>query len=140
MNLAGVLSESGAYHDALMRNDEAIALKPLAANGHVNRGLMLRRLAKLGAAVASCDNAIRFAPQNAGAHSGRGDSLRELGQLDDDKQTNHCSYARSASRAEGLQVLHTLSTQRQMPGIEAFNLIDTGPGILRHRVDVDLVL
>lgn len=41
---------------------------------------------------------------------------------------------------KALQVFHELGRNRQVTGVEAFNLVDTGVGILGEREDVYLAL
>lgn len=48
---------------------------------HANLGMMLRRLGKLEAAVASYQRALALAPDNAGILSSLGNALRALGRL-----------------------------------------------------------
>jgi len=75
-HLLGIIAaQSGAsFH-------QAIAINPNYAEAYSNRGIALREMGQLDAAVASCDQAIRLNGDFAEAHFNRGVALKALGQL-----------------------------------------------------------
>ncbi len=62
--------------------DRAITIRADMAEAHSNRGMVLRELGQLEAALASYDQAIKINPHFAQAYSNRGEVLKELKQFD----------------------------------------------------------
>ena len=60
---------------------KALTINPRHAPTHNNRGLVLRELGQLDAAIAAYDKAIAIAPDYVDAYSNRGNALAELRQF-----------------------------------------------------------
>jgi predicted O-linked N-acetylglucosamine transferase (SPINDLY family) len=82
LHLLGVAAmHAHNYQLAVDLIGKAIAIYNKNSDFYCNRGIALRALKQLNAAIASYDQAIRLKPDNAGAHYNRGIALYEAGKF-----------------------------------------------------------
>lgn len=114
--LGTLAAHEGDFQGAVDWLDQAIALNKNHADAYYNRGIALRALAQLEAAVASYDQAIRLNPEHANAYSNRGIVLKDLGQFENALASLYKAIAIKPdfvdayyNRGSTLQELHQLS-------------------------------
>lgn len=74
---------AGQLRAALGLYEQVIALDPLRAGVHYNRGVVLHGLGERAAALDSFDRAIALEPMSAQAHACRGDMLQALDRFEE---------------------------------------------------------
>lgn len=79
--LAVTQSRLGLQVEALSNYDRALAMRPLYAEAHNNRGLLLHDMNRLDEALASVDRALSLAPGEAPAWLNHGVILQSLGRF-----------------------------------------------------------
>ena len=93
---------AGQLRAALGLYEQVIALDPLRAVVHYNRGVVLHGLGDLAAALDSCDRAIALEPKSAQFHACRGDMLQAFDRLEEAV----LSYDRSLGLNPGAAEVH----------------------------------
>jgi Flp pilus assembly protein TadD len=91
---------------------------------HANLGMMLRRLGKLEAAVASYRRALALAPDNPGIMSSLGNALRALGRLSEAEKLQ-ARAAELAPNERALRYNHALTLRDMRRLNEALRLLST---------------
>lgn len=82
-HLSGVVDmQDGLLEQALAAFDAAVAIQPLNADAHANRGLVLHYLGRNPEAVRSFNTALQVSPASAQSHNNRGMAFAALGDLD----------------------------------------------------------
>jgi Flp pilus assembly protein TadD len=81
-NLGLLASAAGRHSDALKLIDRAIALRPAAAEYHLNRGTVLEALGRTDDAIAAYREAISLRGEMAEAHNNLGNALLKSGRID----------------------------------------------------------
>ncbi|PRC90680.1 tetratricopeptide repeat protein [Solimicrobium silvestre] len=94
LHLLGVIASQSMQHQkAVDLISQAIALSPNNPHFYSNRGLALKELNQLDAAIANYDRAIALSPDFAEAHSNRAVALTELNRLDEAVASNNRAIA-----------------------------------------------
>ena len=89
---AGALKFIVSYFSYVACYNAALAIDPLHATAHVNRGAALRQLGSPLAEERACyDSALAIDPLYAGAHCNRGGILHHLGAAQEEALARNCA-------------------------------------------------